>query len=191
MAKIIRLGAVLFLITAVTGIILGGVHTVTLEPIRLTKERQKLQAFSETLPGAEEFEHLKVKDSSGLITDVSLGSKEGKEIGHNVTVVPRGYSNTIELVVGIDRDGVLRGVKILTHSETPGLGAKADDPEFLKRFRDINAEQIRVVKGAPQINGDVEAISGATITSEAIAKGVNAALVYCLENFGTEREAIR
>ena len=56
MAKILRLGAVLFIITAVTGLILGGVYTMTLEPIRSAKEKEKMAALAETLPEASDFE---------------------------------------------------------------------------------------------------------------------------------------
>ena len=61
MAKIIRLSLVLLLITAVTGIILGAVYTMTLEPIRAAKEREKMEALAATLPGAKEFKSIEVK----------------------------------------------------------------------------------------------------------------------------------
>ena len=60
MGKIVKLGLVLFVITAVTGLILGAVHTVTLEPIRRSQEKAKNEALSATLPGAKDFKAIEI-----------------------------------------------------------------------------------------------------------------------------------
>ncbi len=177
MAKIIRLSLVLLLITAVTGIILGAVYTVTLEPIRAAKEREKMEALAATLPGAKEFKNIEVKDG-GIIKEINEGSDGGALLGYNFTVEPKGYAGPIELVVGIAKDGKVMDIKILKHGETPGLGAKSTEPKFSDQFKNKAVSKIEVSKNPPANDSEIQAISGATITSRAVASGVNAALDY-------------
>ncbi|MDR1132755.1 MAG: RnfABCDGE type electron transport complex subunit G [Synergistaceae bacterium] len=178
--KIISLGVTLFIITVVTGLILGVVHDVTLEPIRLTQERLKAEALRGVLPDAEEFRTVekvqKTEDAGPIVIDVQQALAGGKTLGYCLTVASRGYGGTIELAAGITNDGKLRGIRILNHSETPGLGAKSEEKDFYEQFRD--SDKVTVVKREPAAPGEIMAISGATITSTAVADGVNAALEY-------------
>lgn len=182
MGKILKLGVVLFVITAVTGLILGGVYTMTLEPIRIAKEREKTEAMAETLPGATEFTGIEVVGSPELIKEINEGKSGGELVGYNYTVTPKGYSGLLEIIVGISKDGELMAVKILNHSETPGLGAKATDEAFIGQYRNKNVRHLTVTKIAAASDSDIQAISGATITSAAVTRGVNAALDYFNEH---------
>ncbi|MDR0653488.1 MAG: RnfABCDGE type electron transport complex subunit G [Synergistaceae bacterium] len=175
--KIISLGVTLFTITVITGLILGVVHDITLEPIRLTQEKLKSEALQGVLPGAEEFNAVqKAEDADPIIKDIQEALSDGKTLGHCITVTPRGYGGTIELVAGIKNDGKLNAIRILNHSETPGLGAKSVLPEFYEQFTDI--DKAAVVKREPETPGEIQAISGATITSNGVTNGVNVALEY-------------
>lgn len=182
MGKILKLGVVLFVITAVTGLILGGVYTMTLEPIRVAKEREKTEAMAETLPGATQFESVGVVGSPELIQEINEGMSGGELVGYNYTVTPKGYAGLLEIIVGISKDGKLMAVKILNHSETPGLGAKATDEAFIGQYRDKDVRQLTVTKTVVASDSDIQAISGATITSAAVTRGVNAALTYFNEH---------
>lgn len=182
MGKIFKLGLVLFVITAVTGLILGGVYTMTLEPIRIAKEREKTEAMAETLPGATQFESIGIVGSPELIKEINEGKSGGELVGYNYTVTPKGYSGLMEIIVGISKDGKLMAVKILSHTETPGLGAKATDEAFIGQFRNKNVRSLTVTKTAAASDSDIQAISGATITSTAVTRGVNAALAYYNEH---------
>lgn len=84
-----------------------------------------------------------------------------------------GYNGAISLYVGITADGRLKGVSLLKIGETPGLGMNAES-QLLPQFRDVDADTFVVVKTGAQMPGEVDAISGATITSDAITGGVNA-----------------
>jgi electron transport complex protein RnfG len=180
--KIISLGVTLFTITVLTGLILGVVHDITLEPIRLTQEHLKAEALRGALPGAEEFKTMqKAEDAGPMIKDIQEALSGGKTSGYCVTVTPRGYGGTIELVAGITNGGKLSAIRILNHSETPGLGAKSVLPDFYEQFKDT--DKITVVKRKPETAGEIQAISGATITSNAVANGVNAALEYWRDHF--------
>lgn len=176
MGKILKLGIVLFIITAVTGLILGGVYTMTLEPIRMAQEREKTEAMIETLPGATEFENVEIGAGDETIKEIHMGKSDGGLVGYNYTVTPKGYGGLIEIVAGISKEGKLMAIKIIKHSETPGLGAKADDEAFLSQFREKTVRRLTVTKSDAANEGEIQAISGATITSNAVARGVNAAL---------------
>ncbi|MDO5116709.1 MAG: RnfABCDGE type electron transport complex subunit G [Synergistaceae bacterium] len=178
MSKIVKLGLILFAITAVTGLILGAVHTMTLEPIREAQAREKNEALASTLPGAQNFRQLEIDGEGGGISEVYEGEGGGSVIGYNFTVTPKGYGGLITLVVGVNNDGRVMDIKILNHSETPGLGAKAGEPAFAGQFREKLADELAVTKTPPESENQIQAISGATITSTAVTDGVNAALKY-------------
>jgi electron transport complex protein RnfG len=186
--KIISLGATLFTVTVITGLILGVAHDITLEPIRLTQEHLKAEALKGALPDAEEFRPVRKAEDADLmiegvkIEDIQEALADGKVVGHCVTVTPRGYGGTIELVAGITNDGQLKAIRILSHSETPGLGAKSVLPDFYGQFKD--SDKITVVKRKPDAPGEIQAISGATITSNAVALGANVALEYWRGHLG-------
>jgi electron transport complex protein RnfG len=176
----------LFTITVITGLILGVVHDITLEPIRLTQENLKAEALRGALPGAEEFNAVqKAEEADPMIKDIQEALLDGKIYGYCLTVTPRGYGGTIELVTGITNDGKLEAIRILNHSETPGLGAKSVLPNFYEQFTD--SDKVTVVKRAPEAPGEIQAISGATITSNAVAGGVNVALEYWRSNLAEEK----
>ena len=194
MGKIVKLGLVLFVITAVTGLILGAVHTVTLEPIREAQAREKNEALAATLPGATEFKEIPPKEGAGIIKEIYEGSDGGKTVGYNCTVTPKGYGGPLELIVGISNEGRVMDIKILSHSETPGLGAKAEETPFAGQFKDKLFDKLFVTKTPPEAEDQIEAISGATITSSAVVSGVNVALAYWKASFsggaGQEAEAV-
>lgn len=91
MAKILKLGAVLFVITAITGLVLGGVYTMTLEPIKTAKEKEKMEALAQTLPEASDFEAVECPQGQSVIKEVNRGSANGETVGYNITVTPKGY----------------------------------------------------------------------------------------------------
>lgn len=194
--KIIKLGVILLIVTAVTGFILGVVHEITADPIRQTRERLRNEAFAAALPEAESFEEvaldgdtvIDVGGASIPIADVRRGVSNGDTVGWCVTVKPSGYGGQITMVVGVRDDGGLRGMRILGEgfSETPGLGGNARSPQFIAQFdrspSDPAVKRIALVKVAPQQSEEIQAISGATITSNAVTRGVTAALEFCADN---------
>ena len=179
--KIVSLGLTLFAVTAITGFILGVVHDITLEPIRVTQENLKTEALKGALPEADAFSPVELAGGAeSIIKDVQEGTAGGIVSGYCITVTPRGYAGPVELIAGITNDGNLRAIRILNQSETPGLGAKAAREEFYEQFKE--ADEIKVVKTKPVSPGEIQAISGATITSNGVANGVNTALAYWREN---------
>ena len=104
--------------------------------------------------------------------------KGSETVGHCVTVTSKGYGGPVEIVVGLTREGSVRAIQILSQSETPGLGAKAAEPFFFGQFENRERLPLRVVKQTPSAPDEIQAISGATITSSAVVAGVNAAVDY-------------
>jgi electron transport complex protein RnfG len=179
--KIVSLGLTLFAVTAITGLILGVVHDITLEPIRVTQEKLKTEALKGALPEADEFSPVELAAGADpMVKDVQEGAAGGLVSGYCITVAPRGYAGPVELIAGITSDGNLRAIRILNQAETPGLGAKAAQKDFYEQFKD--AGEIKVVKTKPASPGEIQAISGATITSSGVANGVNTALTYWKDN---------
>ena len=178
-AKILKLGLILFTVTAITGLILGVVYEITAGPIKQTQERLKNEALAAALPEADSFEPLEIAEgASPLVHEVQRCADHGEDAGYCITVVPKGYAGPIEIVVGIASGGKLRAIRILNQSETPGLGAKAAEPPFTGQFENKDVPRLSVVKTSPSEPGQIQAISGATITSDAVTNGVNAALDY-------------
>lgn len=197
MNKIIKDACILFAITLIAGVLLGIVYDVTKTPIATQNEKAKQEAYKAVMADAESFEEIEginLADgptalysssedfSADEITDVVAGVKGGKIVGFVITVVAGdGYAGDIKFSVGIKADGTYTGTSILSIGETAGLGMRAKtDPTFLGQLENKKVEQFNLVKDGTGSSADdkVDAISGSTVTSKAIVKGVNAALAY-------------
>ncbi|WP_096635903.1 RnfABCDGE type electron transport complex subunit G [Clostridium cochlearium] len=175
---IFKLGIVLLVIAGVCGLILGYVNQVTATPIAVQEKKTIDEANKEILPEASTFEEKKDVELDEGILSLTEG-KEGSEVkGYTIKVAPKGYGGAIELMIGISTEGKLSGIKVLSHAETPGLGANAVNPEFSGQYKGKPAEELKVVKGAASKDNEVAAITGATITSKAVTSGVNEAIEF-------------
>ena len=168
---VLRLAGTLLLITAVVAAALAGVNAVTAPVIAELNAAATQEAISAVLPGGFDSEIADYADATGLVSKVYQGAN-----GYAVEVGPSGFDNTITMMVGVDNEGKVLGISIVSHTETAGLGAvaDADTPKGIA-FRD----QFVGASGAVSVTkdgGTMDAITGATITSRAICVGVNAAL---------------
>lgn len=168
--EIIRIGIILFAITAVAAFILAKVNNVT-APIIAEQESLKMEeAMKEVLPDANGFEEVPLE----LSEDLTITKIYQSDAGFVVFAAPKGYGGEISMAVGIDKDIKVTGISIISQSETAGLGAKCTQPEWQKQFIG-KTTNIEVSKNGAQGN-QIDAISSATITSKAVTKGVNEAL---------------
>lgn len=178
MKENLKLGGILLIIAAIAGLLLGWAHEVTKEPIAKQQEMAKSQAMKEILPEASEFK-LSGSKLSGTVKEAYEGKRSDKTVGYAIKVAPKGYGGAIEIMVGISTEGKVEGIKILSHTETPGLGAKAPEPKFAGQFKAKPIDKVlQVVKKAPSSPNEIEAITGATITSKAVTVGVNEAIQF-------------
>ena len=108
----------------------------------------------------------------------AVGS-DGTLLGYVITVTPHnGYSGDITFSLGVQLDGTLNGYSITSISETAGLGMKAQEEAFYSQFENKKVETFTVTKTGSTDDSQIDAISGATITSSAVTDGVNAGLAY-------------
>ena len=175
---VLRLAGTLFLIAAVVALALAGVNSVTAPAIEKLNAEKTQEAIAAVLPGGFDTEVTDYTDESGIVSKVYQG-----EGGYAVEVGPGGFDNTITMMVGVDNEGKVLGISVVSHTETAGLGAvaDADTPKGIA-FRDQFVGQSGSVS-VTKDGGTMDAITGATITSRAICVGVNAAL-DCVAGLG-------
>lgn len=192
MNSMVKNTLILTLITLVSGIGLGAVYEVTKEPIRQANEAAKQTAYQEVIVDADTFEEypdFSADDAASVLSDagvagcsvdeVTAAEKGGETIGYVITATSsEGYGGDIQITVGILADKTVAGISFLSISETAGLGMNAEKPEFYEQFNDKQVEQFEVVKSGASGDEQIDALSGATITSSAVTDAVNAALVY-------------
>lgn len=173
MKETIKLGFTLFLFTAISALILAYSNGVTAPEIVKVEEEINNQARMEILPSADAFELVEGIDGA---KEVYKGTAGGEVVGYTLTMVTSGYGGDLQLAVGISNDGTVSGIKVIKHTETPGLGANAIKPAFSDQYQGKSTESvIEVVKTPPTADNEVQAITGATITSRAVTKAVNEA----------------
>ena len=187
MKEMIKNAGILLAITVIAGFVLGAVYQITKEPIAQAEEAAAIAAYKEVFADAADFSELEVNADAlaqGGITgsDIdnvfeALGS-DGTLLGYVLVVSNHeGYGGDIQFSMGIANDGTTNGISILSIAETPGLGMEADS--VLKpQYADKNVEQFVVTKTGAASDEQIDAISGATITSNAVTNGVNAGLYY-------------
>lgn len=193
MNSMIHDALVLTAITLVSGVALGAVHGITEAPIAKAQEDALQKAYSEVFTKADSFKDLdsfnsnkatKLVQKAGYTDDdinncVVAVDKSGQELGYVITVTSHaGYGGDITLSMGVTDDGTMNGYSITDIHETAGMGMKATQPKFMDEFKGIKAEKYEVVKGSSAGDGQIESISGATITSRAVTNAVNAGFEY-------------
>ncbi|MGM0600517.1 MAG: RnfABCDGE type electron transport complex subunit G [Candidatus Rifleibacteriota bacterium] len=178
MKDMIKMGLFLFVIASIAGALLAVTEKITAPRIAQNKKALLQKARKEVLPEAAKFQqhNLKLEDDKKSLSYSSGWTEENQKAGVVVNAYPKGYGGTIEMVVGIDNQGKIAGVKILSQKETPGLGTKLSDPVFMDPFKELIKEKKSPVFMVKQDGGDVDAITAATISSRAFCKGIRDSL---------------
>ena len=189
--KIVHDALILTVFTVVIGFILGLVYEITKDPIAKAEEATVQAAYKAVFEDADSFSTydfdaeaaaslLEQNGYSDEINGVQEAlDKDGNVLGYVITVTAKdGSQGNITFSVGIKNDGTVNGYSVTSMSETPGLGDKAKTEDFSKQYKNKNVDSFTVVKQAPSADNEIEAISGATITSKAMTNGVNACIIY-------------
>lgn len=197
-SKDIKDAGMLFLITIIAGLCLGAVYAITKDPIAVANEEKKQESYQRVFADASFEEDAKVtealtafKEGSVMedngLTDVEIAealvAKDGSGVpaGYVIQASAKGYGGAVELAIGVTSDGQIQAVDILAaDDETPGLGQRCTEPDWIGQYvgkatTDLNLE---VVKGDAGGSNQIEAISGATITSSAVTRAINAVLLF-------------
>ena len=190
--SMIKDALILFAITLAAGLLLGFVYDVTKEPIAEQKAKAKAEACKNVFAEAESFEALAGEDGPTSYfmaagdADLNMDIDEvmraldgsGQLLGYVITVTDHeGYGGDIQFAVGVRMDGTVNGISILKISETAGLGMRAEEV-LQPQFADKQTEKFEYTKSGATSENQIDAISGATITTNAVTNGVNAGLYY-------------
>ena len=191
--KIIKDALALTLISLVAGVALGGVYEITKDPIAKQEAQAKAEAYEQVFTDAAAFEEVEMDDTliqtirdqldqegykAQSIEEVMRAEDQsGETLGYAFTVVTsEGYGGDIQFSMGVQNDGTLNGISILSIGETAGLGMNADTPAFKDQFVGKQVEKLQYTKNGATQDDEINAISGATVTTNAMTNGVNAGL---------------
>lgn len=168
---IVSLCVKLMIIAATAGLLLGVTNEITKDPIARQAVIAAENARKAVCGDADGFTQVQLPEDA-LVDDLYTAQKGGETIGYISQITVKGFSGEIEIIVGLDTSFVVTGVSIggSNFSETAGLGAKAKEDWF--------SEQYAGLMGPITLNEDVDAITAATITSEAVNDGINALIEY-------------
>ena len=174
--------AILFIICIVVAAALAGTNALTEDRIAQAALAKAEESRMVVLPGAESFEE--AQDGSHYI-----GKAGNDTVGYVFETEAKGYGGTIAVMTGISVEGEITGVVILSHGETPGLGANAEKEDFRGQFKQPVANSaggIQVVKFQAPAEGEIQAMTGATITSTAVTNAVNDAITMYQDAYASE-----
>lgn len=182
----------IFIITVIAGFGLAYVYQITKEPIKQAEIEAWNEAYKEVFAEASDFidyqdfdadEAADMLEEAGYNADIDAVvlavDADDNLLGYVITVTNHeAYDGDIQLAMGITEDGVLNGISFLTINETAGLGMEADTDAFKSQFAGKNVDEFEVTKSGAAADNEIDALSGATITSNAVTNAVNAGLYY-------------
>lgn len=175
----------LFVITLVAGLSLGYVNDLTKGPKAKAKLERKVNALKEVLPT---FDNNPVEDMRKIASDKAKDSIEIytaylKDRLSGTAVIgssEKGFSGLVKIMVGFKPNGTIKNIVVLEQKETPGLGTKMKDDKFIKQFRDKDPSTYNLK--TTKDGGDVDALTGATITTRAFGEAAQMAYDVLIEH---------
>ncbi len=193
MREAIKMLVVLTVISVISGGLLAFLERTTREPIeyqklKFVKGPAVLAVFSgydnDPIKDYRKDVLLEKKEDASIRKNIFPARKDGKVFAVAFEVTGEGYHGPLGIMIGIEiKSGRLTGMRVMIHTETPGLGARAIEPGFYKQFSGMEIEDVALSgKG-----GKINAISGATITSRGVADAVRKGL----ELFARTRDEIK
>lgn len=190
MKENLKLGGILLTITVIAGLLLGFANDLTKEAI-LENSKVSKEDLSIILPVASS-----IKETEGVIPNESVNEiydaldASGNKVGNIFKVTTKGFHGPVELVIAISSDDKVSGMRVLAHSETPGLGAKIEEDKFTSKIKDLPIEEdIEMVKVTPSKDNQVEGVSGASVSSKAVGTAINDAVRFYKGNIKGEEVA--
>lgn len=191
---------VLVAVTFVAILALAVVNQITLEPIAQADLNQQAEAYKVVYQDASEFAQIDgveamLEDATSLLEEngfkgctvidaLAVKGSSGDTEGYIIAATsPNGYGGEIQVAIGI-KDDKLTGFTAIKNNETAGLGSKCTEPEFTNQFKDKAAAVLSYTKAGASSDTEIDAISGATITTNAVTEACNAAIIFYQANFG-------
>lgn len=189
---------VLFAVTFIAVLALAVVNQITREPIAQAEANARAEVYRLVYPDAENFSDIEnseslIENSAQLLTDAGydgcfindalvVTDKNGAVTGYVIAATsPNGYGGDLQVALGITLDSKITGFNIVSNSETAGLGSKCTEPAFTSQFAGKPAELLEYTKTGASADNEIDAISGATITTNAATEAADAAITFYLE----------
>lgn len=179
MKEIVKLGLILFIISSIAAAALAYTYDATIDQIVEQRRIADEIARKEVFPDADEFtpasdDQLAAYTAvNSSIAEVFIAKSSSNTIGYVVKTKPSGFGGTIDVVIGLKTDGEITGLRVGNHQETPGLGANAKNADFYTQYEGLTVTSPVGVNKIQPGDNEILAISGATITSQAVTNGVN------------------
>jgi len=205
MKNIVKFSLTLLIVTAISALLLSFVYTRVRVKIDIQKKAKIENAISFVFDGLKK--HSKPLDADG-VTYWKCFDQDNKLSGYAVLCKKQGFSSVIKIIVGVKPDGTITKISIIEQQETPGLGAKMmqirsnkyiwdfitgkkrpageKTPYFPKQFFGKNYRNLKIVKNKPNKDNEIEALTGATISSKAVLNGIKESITKVLKK---EKEA--
>ena len=189
MKETLKLGFTLLLITAISGAVLAGANSFTAPIIEQIRMESSFGALMEIFPDADNFKAIdegkleEIKANNEIVTEVNEALEGDTVVGHSFKVVTGGYGGDVVTMVGVYEDGTMAGIKVVENSETPNLGTVIEEERFSGSFKTKSTEEEIVLVENPSAENEAQAVSGATVSTTAVLKGVNVAREAFLEFF--------
>lgn len=184
MKDMIKITLSLVVIFIAAGFIMGGTFKMTSPVKYVAEQKEKEEALKEMAPEATE----PIKEAGkwevhGKSYDYYQAMAGGRPVAFIASSAGKGYSSYIKMLVSIDKDLKVKNLKVLSHQETPGLGDQILEAPFLDQYKGKALSQIVLVKTETKEN--IQAISGATISSRAVTNGVKDAVQMLVDKYGS------
>lgn len=186
---------VMLAVTFVAVLALAVVNQVTRGPIEQAEINARAEVYKVVYADAAGFAEIENSDAlldnsqaalekegfkGCTVNDALAVTGNGGEIeGYVIAATsPQGYGGDVQVAVGITKDGVIKGVSVVANSETAGIGSKCTEPEFTNRFANKKAEILEYTKSGATADNQIDAMSGATVSTNAVTEAVNTAIVF-------------
>ncbi len=150
-------------------ILLGLTDNLVRDKIEWQKEQKIQRQLFEIFPNMTEHT---------LEGDIYMIYSNGAEIGFAFLAVGKGYGGLIDILVGLENETTIKGVTIVSHLESPGLGARITESVFTNQFTGLNIDDVVLTRDG----GEIDAITGATISSKAVVEAIRDAAVEKIES---------
>ena len=198
MKNIIKNTLILVAITLTAALCLAVVFAVTRDRIAAAEEKERMDSFYAVMPDANEFKDMSVwvtewneKNPGGaeIVSAFEVYDKNKEFVGVVVSVVSHnGYGGDITLSLGVDSYGVITGMKVTSMSETSGLGANCLDENWQAQFKAKDADTLTYTKKGAEKPNEIDALTGATITTKAVLEAVNEGHAFGMQHRHQEAE---
>lgn len=178
----VTLGLVVIFIAA--GVVIGGTYKMT-SPVRfIAEQKEKEEALKEMAPTATDpIKAAGTWTSHEKTYEYYSATTNSRPVAYIATTAGKGYSSYIQMMVSVNPDMKINDIKILGHGETPGLGDQVEDRAlFLDQFKGKGLSQLVLIKAETKEN--IQAITGATISSRAVTNGVKDAVTTLVDKYG-------